>query len=282
MTAPTRLSAAIDAWHRADEIRSEWLRCGLSTEPADRNAAEAALTTIYTRLGRPAPRFDWVDSPRAALPLTSGLPTAGVLQQWVLKPPQHATRPLASDLAASLSRLRSALDACIEPPDFDAPLPKRTDRPAVWPTRPPAEALTLGVPFRVVLDRSTRDDLHHRLANGFYLPVRAALRSSDQRSSDQLPICWYGQQDAAWVAYYDVWRRLGLARYGTSDVNHLDAWTALARSCGWWWPGDQVCVVADRPRAIAAIGTTGSEPITSVEFRDGWSVDLTASRRRSE
>jgi hypothetical protein len=50
----------------------------------------------------------------------------------------------------------------------------------------------------------------------------------------------------------------------------------LARSCGWWWPGEDVCVVVDRPELA------GTEPLPGtwheevrlrrggVRYRDGW------------
>ena len=109
------------------------------------------------------------------------------------------------------------------------------------------------------------------LAHGFHLPVRAALASEGP-----LPVCWYGQQDASWVAYYDVLHRLGLARYGPDETVHLADWAALVRSCGWWWPGEEVCVVVERP------ATVRTEPVPGtchkevrlrhdgVKYRDGW------------
>ncbi len=90
-------------------------------------------------------------------------------------------------------------------------------------------------------------------------------------------MCWYGQQDAAWVAYYDALHRLGLARYRPDDLDHLGNWAALARSCGWWWPGEGLCVVVDRPELARTEpdsrerGTmrSGSDP-DGIGYRDGW------------
>src|SRR4029453_4426921 len=80
--------------------------------------------------------------------------------------------------------------------------------------------------------------LHRSLAHGIRPPARSALAAAGP-----VPVCWYGQHDAAWVAYYDALHRLGLARYGLDDTPHLGHWAALARSCGWWWPGERVCVI---------------------------------------
>ncbi|HKD99349.1 MAG TPA: hypothetical protein VKB69_17365, partial [Micromonosporaceae bacterium] len=162
MTAPSRRSAAtvvpsvrsldiaVEYWLRAAEIRDEWLAAGLSTAPADRPAAERAIARLYGRHGRPRPRFEWVDSPAKALPLSGGVPTHADLHRWVMAPPWPAPRPFASDLVAGLSRLRSALDGCLAPPEFDPPPPKRDKRdrkpPAPWPVLPALDLLAAGVP----------------------------------------------------------------------------------------------------------------------------------------
>jgi hypothetical protein len=93
-------------------------------------------------------------------------------------------------------------------------------------------------------------------------------------------VCWYGQQDASWVAYYDTLHRLGLARYGPDEAEHLDAWADLARSCGWWWPGEDVCVVVERPQAVRTEPVPGAvhdqirlQP-RGVRYRDGWQPHL--------
>lgn len=109
-------------------------------------------------------------------------------------------------------------------------------------------------------------------------PVQSALAAPGS-----LPVAWYGQQEAHWIAYYDALRRLGLARYGPADNDHLDEWATLARSCGWWWPGEDLCVVVERPAVVR------TEPIAggwhdevrlsrgrrpAVEYRDGWHPPL--------
>jgi len=239
----TAQTTAAAHWQRAVEIRREWLGWGLSTKPAEREAAEAALTTLYARLRRPRPRFVWVDSPHLALPLVAGLPTLADLHGWVMAPPSRQAPPLASDLAASASRLRGALDACHSRPDFDPRPPKRGKPPLAWPVLPAADLLRAGVPFREILRQGVRAALSASLA--FHSRVRAELGPPES-----LPVCWYGQQDAPWIAYYDAWRRLGLAHYFRADEVLLDAWATLARSCGWWWPDEAVCVIVERPAAI--------------------------------
>jgi hypothetical protein len=287
MTAPTRRSdaAAIPAsagksahalWREAVVIRREWLESGLSTQPADRLAAERSLTAIYARIARPQPRFEWVDSPDKALPLIVGLPTLDELYRWIREPRPAGTPPLASDLAMVVSRLRGALSEGVVHADPELSPVRRAKTKEPWPELPPLQALDTGVPLGVVLHQGVRTALHRSLAHGFFLPVRAALAGAGP-----VPVCWYGQQDASWVAYYDALYRLGLAHYRPDETDHLAQWATLVRSCGWWWPGEDLCVVVERPR------TVHTEPVPGtwhdevrlrhggVEYRDGWHPSLT-------
>lgn len=135
---------AYELWNEAVLIRQEWLGHALSTEPADRAAAERALTGIHERVGRPRPRIEWVDSPVKALPLVAGLPTHDELYRWILPRSPQRTPPIASDLAALVSSLRSGLwEGRL--PDTDPTTPgRRKQMPeAGWPELAPMETCAL-------------------------------------------------------------------------------------------------------------------------------------------
>ncbi|MFD5825133.1 DUF6745 domain-containing protein [Lentzea sp. NPDC060358] len=68
MSAPGGLVA-----RSPDLLRDDWSAHALSTEPADRPAAEAAVARIYAAVDRPPPEFVWVRSPAEA---TTVLPAA--------------------------------------------------------------------------------------------------------------------------------------------------------------------------------------------------------------
>jgi hypothetical protein len=267
-TVRRKVAAVFDHWHKAAELRREWLEVGLATRPADREAAEQTLTRLYHRHGRARPRFAWVESPRQGLALATGIPDHEDLQLW-LRPEQPSGRPpLGIDVAADWSRMMAALDEGASHPDLEPSKP-RSKGDKAWPLLPPAQALEAGVPLRLVLRQNVRDALRTALMDSVALRVRAALGPPAR-----LPICWYGQQDAYWIAHYDILRRLGLARFSAPEAARLDDWATIARSTGWWWPGEKVCVVVARPARIDPVPLReDAVPVPTtpvVVYRDGW------------
>ena len=268
MTAPARrgiAAALLDHWHRAAEARREWLAVGLSTAPRDRDSSEQILTRLYRRHGRSRPRFAWAESPHAGLPLVENIPNHEDLQRWLRRP--EGRPALGMDIAAGWSRLMARLDDDAVHPDLETARHVRRDGKP-WPVLPPLEALEAGVPLRVVLRQGVRETLRTALTHSVTLPVRAALGPPAR-----LPICWYGQQDAPWIAYSETLPRLGLARYATPDTARLDDWAALARATGWWWPGETVCVVVERPVRVGPVAlpedAVARVSAPEVVYRDG-------------
>lgn len=274
--AGLRIRSTLGLWQDAAEIRQEWLASGLSTRPADRPTAEHHLTRIYARILRPRPRFHWVDSPQQAMSFVTGLPTLDSLYARLRDPRQRGTPPLASDLAMVAAQLRGTLSAGVAHADPELSAVRRGKNKEPWPELPPPRAFDAGVPLGVVLHQGVLAALHRSLAQGFRVPVRNTLAGGGP-----VPVCWYGQQDAAWVAYYDTLRRLGLASYGPDALDHLGDWAALARSCGWWWPGEDVCVVVERPELVLTEPVPGARHDEvrlrrgGVRYRDGWHPLLT-------
>jgi len=183
-----------------------WLRHALCTDPADRPAAEEAITQLYSRLDKPPPRFVWVGSPAAAVRL--------------LPPPRplsvHGPWAVENDLATLWSAARRG-------------------RPSVWD------------PWR----RTVRETVAGM--------VRAQLRAD---ITDRLGVHWAGQHDVDWVTH----------------LREPSPWVTLARSCGWWWPRDNLCVVSERPRVLRTEPAQHGELRLhsavgpAVEYRDGWTV----------
>lgn len=272
MTATLRrhVAAAFDHWHKAVEIRQDWLGVGLSTEPADRAAAEQILTRLYHRHGRGRPAFVWVDSPPGGAAQATDVPHHDEMRAWLRPDSPPGRPPVAIDIAAGWSRMMAVLDEGAAHPDLSpVGAVRKGDKP--WPVLPPEQAISAGVPLRLVLRQGVRDALRTALMDSVALRARAALGPVSR-----VPVCWYGQQDAYWIAHYDTLRRLGLAHYPQGAAERLDDWIALARVAGWWWPGEQVCVLADRPASIGPVALPAdaipSRSTPAVVYRDGWHI----------
>ncbi len=271
LIATARPSAALrkELWAQAIEIRHEWLEAGITTKPADHSTTEEAIASIYARRHRRRPDFVWVPSPRAAIPYLEGLPTHEGLRAWLGDRRPPGTRPVASDIAAGLSRLRSTIEDAYTEPPADRP-PLKREKGKAWPVLPPDRALDAGLPFQQLLTQGVRESLFRSLSS-IYLPIRTAL----SHAVGPVPVAWYGQQDAHWIAYVDVLQRTGLAHL--HQQNEFDLWATLARSAGWWWPGDHRCILVERPTVVPTEPLPGAwheeiRPSAPIEYADGWTV----------
>jgi hypothetical protein len=247
----------VQQWLHAVELRTEWRQHALSTAPADRATAEAAITGLYGLLKRPPPEFVWVDSPGAV---------ASVLPPTTYTLASGGPWPLESRLATQLSALRERLDDRLGQPYG-----------LHWgpgPPRDPLVALRSGRKLSSFVDDGVRGALCRTVRESVADLMRAQL-------ADRYGLYWYGQQEADWVAHYEVRQRVLGVRFGAEDTAALALWAAIARSCGWWWPRENHCVIAERPLAIHAEPLAGNEygearlhnaDGPAVLFPDGWAV----------
>jgi hypothetical protein len=84
----------------------------------------------------------------------------------------------------------------------------------------------------------------------------------------------YGQHELYWVAFYN-WPDKNLRKiYSDLDREKLDLWMMLSKSCGWWYPYKNICLVCERPvrQAIDDDGRLHHESGPALLCRDGWPV----------
>src|SRR5262245_2061392 len=186
----------LDQWSQAAEIRDEWLAYGLTTQPAERDTAEAAITGLYAMIGKPRPRFVWVTSPQQAL---AHLPEPDTPQSHPrfdevidAASPWYVMRALAT---AALG-LRRSLEAGTGRPAN--PLEWSTREYRLAQTRPAAEALDSGAALGDLLDAGVRDALTRSVRDGIGGPLRRLLNPPHTGGPTRL--CWYGQHDVHWIA----------------------------------------------------------------------------------
>jgi hypothetical protein len=227
----------------AAEIRAEWLGWALSTLPAERLAAEAAISGLYRRIGLAPPRFHWVSSPVAAL--------ATVPPGVRLRPSETVERmsewPLPPQFSALIRQLCRELDAQVR-----------------W----------VHQPMDHLIRRDVRSPLSRSSGSSLFISLRAAHGSQHYPGS-----AWYGAQCVSWVAHYDALRRAAGVVFTPEQTRQFDLWATVARSCGWWWPRDGVCVISERPVALhtEVWGDHGEARLhcadgPAVRYADGWDV----------
>lgn len=261
VTSPGGGCSAEEPLSQIRDIRDEWYLAGTSTQPADRTAAESAITRLYAKIGEPAPEFVWVGSPHAAVLAAS----AGTGGRVSLRSPIQAA-------------LRTAMES-VHKPSWASVVDSVRDDPAarawasVWSE--------LGLSPEAALWSATRvslgDSLEQSLAGTAADALRAAM--TDARQEEVVEDALWGQQEAGWIAFHDARRRIGVAGFTEEAAEQLDLWATLARSCGWWWPYRRVCLVSDRPVVVAMQPWPGRDAHRlhcadgpALRFRDGWEV----------
>lgn len=76
---------------------------------------------------------------------------------------------------------------------------------------------------------------------------------------------FYGQHEAEWLSFYDVFRWLGL------DMTRIDPLTELAKACGWVWMFNAGAICTERPKLINldARNRLHSDKEKAIEYPDG-------------
>jgi hypothetical protein len=224
----------------AAAIRDEWLGRALSAPPADRPAAEAAISGLYRLAGLDPPRFHWVPSPLAAFET--------VPPGMRLRPdgPHVFDGPAARALAACALGLRLDLDDAVR-----------------------AHCSSLAGLFRQQVQFSLARSVRGTLG----MVARAA--HDRKRAADT----WYDRLCVSWIAYYDVMRRVAGVPFTSEETRRLDLWGAALTSSGWWWPYEDVCVVSDRPVAVRTEPSGDDGEVRphapdgpAIRYADGWDV----------
>ena len=260
---------------RALARRDDWLAAGLSTQPADRDVAETAISRLYALVGARAPAFVWVPSPAAAAQALAELGISAATSQLrhARLPARLAQWPVAHRLATTSGALRHAFDVVTRRQwTWD---PVVADHARLVAEVGPTEAVGQGVPLTVALQVVVGLRLNNSIEDSIRLPIRDETQAG---SGPPVALGWYGQHEV-WPAVLDILHQARLIRPSREQAGQLDVWTALNRSCGWWWPLDDVCVVAERPLVVRTEPRPGpdhaglrlhSSDGPAVVYPDGW------------
>jgi hypothetical protein len=261
-------------WDQVRVIRDEYYQAGICTYPADRPAAESAIADMYAAIGRDRPRFVWVASPAAAV----------LAIDLVRRDSDSLRTPLGDSLRTSLGdSLRTPLRASLGDSLGDSLWASLGDslRDSLRASLGASLGDSLRASLRASLGASLRaslwDSLRASLWDSLWDSLRASLRDS---LGDSLRDSLGGQHEY-WIALYDGTRRLGLIKYDTEETRHLDMWSRIAKSCGWWWPYDGMCIISERPEVVRMEPWPGRGEAArrlhcpdgpALRYRDGWEV----------
>ncbi|WP_410587643.1 DUF6745 domain-containing protein [Amycolatopsis sp. lyj-23] len=176
------------------------------------------------------------------------------ISQWL----NHAFRTDSADRPAAEAAIAGLYALLGKPPPRFVWV--RSPNAAVPPPSSSPEPVEARLATRVAVLRRRCGDVSPEARRSVKESVARLIRLAIPHS---LGLHWYGQQDAYWVP-------------PDPDDPELTLWATLVRSCGWWWPRDGVCVIAERPLAIHTDeeGRLHSATGPAVVYPDGWGVHV--------
>ena len=233
-----------------DELRAtfaahldEWTAIGRSTDPVDSEGVLAGMAKAYAAAKLDTPRVFFGISPIGAA-IMRALIVEG------LKSPSRTTAP-----AGVGAGVRDGVRAGV--------------RDGVW------AGVRAGVRDGVWagVGAGVRDGVWDGVGVGVGAGVWDGVRAG---VGDWTRDLWWGQHDAAWLAFLNWFGQHGMA----DTVGPIDGLTTLAKSCGWCWFHRGFAVVSDRPATLhdeRVAGTAHRRRLhnadgPAVTYRDGWSV----------
>ncbi len=248
-------------------IREEWIRVGLSTERADRPAAEAGARAAYAAAGLEPPRYRfWIPSPMGgaiaqALIRDLKLPRDGV---WdgVRDGVRAGVRDGVWDgvWAGVRAGVWAGVGAGVWAGVWDGV------GAGVW------DGVRAGVGAGV--GAGVWDGVWAGVWDGVWDGVGALPASVRQRLGSWGNELYAGQHEAAWLSFYDTFRRFGLKEL----VAPLDGLTAIGRNAGWAWFFRDAVILTERPLVVhvepdrRGANQLHCETGPAIAYPDGWAI----------
>lgn len=249
--------------------REDWLALGTSTEAADRHRTEAALSSMYELLERPAPSFEWVATPLELL-------QCSVRRSVVIAPPKFGMLFSTDPIGDSVDALRDSLggifvqNLCVGLKEDMG----RTLRSTLTDSLGENVHASFWEPVEERVFSEVRGGLLERLSllgervvarvlseagvSAAYQPIieqrlgmllscsgTTTMTVQDREGWFQLFWAFAGQQDVHWVGFYRFCEEVLGVQYDRETSRRLALWAELCHS-GWWAPYERYCICADR------------------------------------
>jgi hypothetical protein len=252
-------------------VRDEWIRVGLSTEPADFELAERALVGIYREGGLPPPRY----VVRLASPLAGAIGQAYALRMVRAQVNAQVDDQVAAQVDAQVAaQVRAQVNAQVDAQVADQVADQVHDQVRAQ----------VNAQVAAQVDAQVNAQVHDQVYDQVDAQVAAQV---DDQVADQVAAQvhdqvydqvaeWRGGWNggnlwAGWCSYYDAMGKLGV-----KACVRLEPTRALSRSCGWWWSFRDFAILTDRPRVLRRDdrGRLHSETSPALLYRDGWALHV--------
>lgn len=291
-----------------ESVATNWKNTGLSTARTDRAAAEAGMRAAYQAAGLKPPRVViWLKSPRAGATAVRLLKSdlewphnldpmqRGVWDEfWQQCLPQIQGLVGTERWAAVRKEHRQAAEKLVLD-NYGHYVEKRvkerfSETIGIWIWKYIRKIYGASVlqEIRVDVEEATKanlrppisqeafDQIYEQLVvpvtqqtwSSVAEPLRAMMTiNNGSLIGRQTWECGFGSHDAGWVSHYDFLRAIGI-----KGTENLDGIIQLTKSCGWWWPYKDLCILTERPVAIKRDnrGRLHNEKGMVVRYADNW------------
>lgn len=294
-----------------ETARETWSKIGLSVAKTDHAAAHAAMLVAYKRAAqKPPPIVIWLGSPRAGATAERLLHRSDEwpehLSQWQRTVWDHVWKQCIPQVEQHYGperwhevrkKLRQDATCDIEN-KWGQYVEKQvkelfSERMGIWIWRylrkiaggSRKEIVRTAVEQHVnrTIESQISQEVSDRIFQQLITPLRQqhwdpvveplklaiAANNGSTAASTQLWNCCYGLHDANWLSYYDF-----VAKLGVKGTQYFDGMMQMARSSGWWWPYENLCILTERPTELHRDnrGRLHNETGMAIKYPDGWGM----------
>jgi hypothetical protein len=226
-------------------VRDEWIKIGLATGLANREAAQAAISDAYRMAGLEPPR-QWI---------WFGSPLAGCIGAWML----------ITKLVVGKNQVRDQIENEIWDQVRDyveglvyAQVGNQLEAQGRNPVRD--EVLTQ-------VEEQIWDQVLHQVEDEVWNQVWHQIR---EEIWDQIDNARYGGHNTNWLAFLDLFRRMKRVQ----GPERLEPLMRLAANAGWWWPFERACIITERPTRLLrdTVHRLHCAEGPALTYPDGWAL----------
>lgn len=225
---------------RLPEIKEEWAKTGLSTEPANRALAGQGVKLAYQAAGlEPPEHIIWFDSP-----VKSSIFVYNLYFDYQTDDFLQAQNQAKKHLSISVwEELKDKFGNKVKDTVWDKLKDQRRTQLSnriendlkihVW--------MQIKVQLNERLKRNIEKELIEDIGNVVWKNADSVLRSMTRQNFQNVFKYGFSQYDVDWLAYFNVFKDL------VDGDKILEGLTLIMANCGWCWPFENVVILAERP-----------------------------------